>query len=92
MEAETTEALGAGESTARSFGWYVALTQLPGVPLRVRAACSETVLEGLRRLPVASRRQHVWHSVHPAQELATAEEDFDVPLAEPGLEGAPAPI
>lgn len=49
-----------GATAPRSFGWYVGLTQLPGMPVRLRGACREQIQEALRALPVASRREHLW--------------------------------
>jgi hypothetical protein len=90
MEVETTDAAGAVESPALSFSWYVSLAQLPGVPLRPRAACLDTAREALARLPVACRRQHAWRGVLPPADAATPEET-ELFLAEADLAGAPAP-
>jgi hypothetical protein len=69
MEMEITgEAVGA--PGALSPTWYVALMQLPAVPRSVRAAGIESIHEGLGRLPVASRRDHAWHSLHATLDAA----------------------
>jgi hypothetical protein len=66
MELDTIEEAGESEVSTPSFGWYVALTQLPGIPARLRAACEEGVTEMLQHLPVAGRRSHAWHPARPA--------------------------
>jgi len=83
MEAETfsTEEAVAGGTPARSIVWPVALAQLPGAPLRARAACLQALLEGLVRLPIASRRQHLWHGMHATPEPLMPDAE-DVELAE----------
>lgn len=90
MEPETTQEPSAGGSEPRSFCWYVALMQLPGVASKARLACLQAAHEGLARLPVASRRSHVWHSLQPAFDAVGAEELPELALGEPGLHGIPA--
>jgi hypothetical protein len=91
MEPETTqEPGGAGGTEPRSFCWYVALMQLPGVATKARLACLQAAHEGLARLPVASRRSHVWHSLQPARDAAGGEELSELALGETALHGVPA--
>jgi hypothetical protein len=77
-EIRSTEEAVAAETSA-SIVWPVALAQLPGAPLRARAACLQALLEGLVRLPITSRRQHLWHGVHAMPEpLMPDTEDLEV--------------
>ena len=58
-----------GPAAPLSFGWYVGLTQLPGMPFRLRAACREEVQRALRALPVACRREHLWGGVRAGADV-----------------------
>lgn len=71
-----------GATAPRSFGWYVGLTQLPGMPVRLRGTCREQIHQALRGLPVASRREHLWGGVRAGAGVE------DASLAD--LEEAPA--
>jgi hypothetical protein len=90
MEPETTQEPGAGGSEPRSFCWYVALMQLPGVATKARLACLQEAHEALARLPVASRRSHVWHSLQPGLDAVGAEEVPELALGDTPLHGVPA--
>ena len=93
MEPETRQEAGASGSEARSFCWYVALMQLPGVAAKARLACLETAQQALRELPVACRRSHVWHTLPPAFDAVEPEELAELPFGEtdlPGVPGLPA--
>jgi hypothetical protein len=88
MEMErTAEAVGTREELSAT--WYVALLQLPAVPPSVRAAGLESIHDALGRLPVASRRDHTWHSIHPS--LDAAPDILDEPFEDEALQNAPAP-
>jgi hypothetical protein len=90
MELETTQEPGAGGSEPRTFCWYVALMQLPGVATKARLACLQAAHEGLARLPVASRRLHVWHSLQPGLDAVGANELPELALGDTELHGVAA--
>jgi hypothetical protein len=69
----------------RSFGWYVGLTQLPGMPVRLRGACREQIHQALRALPVASRREHLWGGVRAGVEDATLADLEEAPAMDAAL-------
>ena len=79
-----------GGPGALSSTWYVALLQLPAVPRSVRAAGFEAIHDGLGRLPVASRRDHTWHSLHATLESQNGAENQDSPFEQQGLQDTPA--
>lgn len=48
-----------------SSGWYVALAQMPGTPVRLQLAILDAVRESVAEAPVSARRSHQWG--HPVR-------------------------
>lgn len=55
--------------------WYVALAQLPGLPVKLRLEVVAIVSAALKALPVLARRDHFWSG--SAHALAYTGEDTE---------------
>ena len=48
------------QAAAAASSWYVALSQLPGLPVKLRLAVLEGVAATVQQMPVSSCRNHRW--------------------------------
>jgi hypothetical protein len=62
--------------------WYVALAQLPGVPVKLRLAVLDVAIGAVQQLTVCSRRNHLWAGMPRGSESGSEDNDDPVPVVE----------
>lgn len=84
----TTEGMQETEvkTPAELSSWYVALAQLPGMPVKLRLAVLAVVTATVQQMPVFSRRNHLWAGA-PRASAASEGSDGSVLL----VDGFPDP-